>query len=256
MSIYGTPRFKRRLGLKSIRRMLGQTGSRYRPSAYRRRRARPRAGYTRTSGFYGRFRPSTNRFAITELKFHDIDVNDASVAQNGTIVEDSCCGIAQGTTEAERIGRKCVIKSINWRFNISLIAATANTNTAETVRLILYLDKQCNGATATVTGILESDNYQSFNNLANKGRFRTLMDRTYQLNSPSGSGRGTTDTLAFGEYSVDDSLYKKVNLPIEFDSVNGVITEIRSNNIGVLILSKEGNIAVLDSKMRLRFSDN
>ena len=47
-----------------------------------------------------------------------------------------------------------------------------------------------------MTDILESDDYQSFNNLANKGRFVTLMDRTYELNSNGAAGDGTSnDTL-------------------------------------------------------------
>lgn len=127
-----------------------------------------------------------------------------------------------------------------------------DTTGNDTVRIILYLDKQCNGTAATVTQILESDDFQSFNNLSNKSRFRTLMDRVYDLNATAGMGNGTAnDTVAT---QINDSLFKKVNLPIEYDSTAGAIAEIRSNNICMLILSKDGR-AVLDSQMRLRYSD-
>ena len=212
----------------------------------RRRRPLVVRGYTRTAGFFGRFTTGV------ELKFHDINL-DLPPAAAGTIT-DSVNKIAQGTTESTRIGRKANIRQINWRFEITLTAATAKAATSELVRVILYLDKQCNGATAGVTDILESADYQSFNNLGNKNRFRTLMDREYSLTAQSGGGDGTTED--YGEDIASDTFYKKVNLPIEFDSTAGAITEIRSNNIGVLIIAKTGGISNFSSKMRLRFSDN
>ncbi len=207
-----------------------------------------RRGHDRTSGFYGKYRGGRNM----ELKFHDIDIDDAVIAQAGTIT-DSINKIAQGTTEVTRIGRKCTIKSINWRYDLIMAAATSSSAASDVVRIILYLDKQCNGATATATAILESDDYQSFNNLANKSRFRTLMDRTYSLNAQAGGGDGTTEDYA--ENITHDSFYKKCNIPVEFDSTAGAITEIRSNNIGILVLSKVGGIATFTSKLRIRFSD-
>ena len=116
------------------------------------------------------------------------------------------------------------------------------------------MDKQANGATAGVTDILETDQFLSFNNLANKSRFRTLMDRTYSMNSTAGGGDGTTED--YTEFQLNDSFYKKVNIPIEFSGTAGTIGEIRSNNIGCLILSETGAICALVSRMRLRFSDN
>ncbi len=199
-------------------------------------------------------RTRRGRFSGTpvELKFHDVDLDDGVIAAAGTITP-SVSLIAQGVTESERIGRKCTIRSINWRFRIGLPASTAATNTIENVRVILFIDKQANGATATVTDILETANYQSFNNLVNKGRFRTIMDRTYDLKSEAGGGDGTTEDYA--EDSISDTLFKKVNIPIEFSGATGAIAEIRSNNISVLLISSKG-LADFDSKIRLRFSDS
>ncbi len=204
-------------------------------------------GRSRTSGYYDRFRGGG------ELKFHDVDLDDGSISQTGTITA-SINLIAQGTTESERIGRRCTVRSVNWRFDIVKTPATASADTSETVRVIMYLDKQCNGTAATALAILESNDFQSFNNLANKSRFRTLMDRTYDLNANAGGGDGTTED--YGETILHDSFYKNCNIPIEFDSTTGAITEIRSNNIGVLILSKIGALSVFSSKIRLRFSDS
>ncbi len=212
-------------------------------------RRRPRLivpGLTRRSGFFGRFGPGG------ELKFHDVDLDDAVVAATGTVTA-SVNLIAQGTTESTRIGRKCTIRSIGWRMTIDLPNSTAASATADVVRVIMFVDKQANGATATVTGILESADYQSFNNLANKSRFRTLMDRTYDLQAATGGGDGTTED--YGKEFVTDTFFKKVNIPVEYDSTTGAITEIRSNNIGVLMISLSG-LAGFESKIRLRYSDN
>ncbi len=193
--------------------------------------------------------------STTELKFHDLDINDAVIAQNGTIAQASCNIIAQGTTESERVGRKCTIRSINWRFQMQLDQDSTNSS-SETIRVLLYLDKQTNGAAATALNILESDDFQSFNNLSNKGRFLTLMDRQYTLNKQAAAGNGTTNI--FAETQVNDTFFKTVNIPIEFDnSANtGAIGTQRTNNIGLLILGQTGAIASFNSKMRLRFSDS
>ncbi len=197
-------------------------------------------------------RRSNGRVFSIEKKFHDLDIDDTAIDNAGTIVAPSCNLIAQGTTEVTRIGRKATIASIHWHFETRLPTQTAAASASDVARIILYVDKQANGATASVTDILESANYQSFNNLANKSRFRTLMDRTYNLNASAGGGDGTTED--YGQVIESDSFHKKVNIPIEFDSTAGAITEIRSNNIGVLTISRSG-VAAFASKMRLRFTD-
>ncbi len=206
-----------------------------------------RKGFDRTGGFFGRFGGKGQ-----ELKFFDLDLNDTTIAQ-GVNVTDSINKIAQGITESTRVGRKCTIRSINWRFSVTMPALTGAASTKDTIRVIMYLDKQCNGATAANTDILESADYQSFNNLSNKSRFRTLMDRTYDMNANAGGGDGTTED--YGSTVTNDTFFKRVNIPIEYDATTGAITEIRSNNIGILLCSAQG-IAGFASKIRVRFSDS
>ncbi len=225
----------------------------YRRRSHRRRSTRQsarrkslfRKGYNRTGGFYGRYSNGG------EKKFLDSVVDDAVIATGGLIF-NSVNKIPQGTTESERVGRKCTITNIGWKMSINLPATTAAANTSDIVRVIMFIDKQANGATANVTDILESADFLSFNNLANTSRFRTLMDRTYALSSKAGGGDGTTEDYA--EEEITDSFYKKCHIPIEFDSTAGAITEIRSNNVGILVISKAG-VAGLNSKVRVRYSD-
>ncbi len=219
----------------------------------RRRRAIPARyrGRLRTGGYYGRMGGGGGACSgKPELKFHDLDINDALVAANGTIAEDSVLTIPQGDGENERDGRKMCVKKIGWRFKMTLQAIDAGTpQFAETVRVILYLDTQCNGAAATAALILQTDSFQSFNNLEQGKRFKIWMDRTYDLNPHAGGG---TDT---GQYGLADTFFKTCNLPITYDSTatTGAIATLRDNNIGVLLLGDQGAVVAFESKMRVRF---
>lgn len=211
-----------------------------------------RKGYDRRA--VGYYRDAGDR---KELKFHDQDIDDAVVAAAGTIftngsAEASLVRIAQGDGESERLGRKCTVKSINWRFRLLLPIAVTN-NSKDIVRVILYLDSQCNGTAATALEILETDDFQSFNNLANSSRFRTLMDRTYDMNPAGMSGDGTTIDSA--PYIVSDTFFKKCNIMLEYDNAaaTGALATVRSNNINMLILSESGLVGFA-SKMRIRFT--
>lgn len=253
--------YKRRIGYRAPAPGIAYaTVPRYQPRVVRARRGPGRRiqpaqrGYLRVGGYYGRYANGG------ELKFLDTQVDDAVVASGSTIAADTINIIAQGVLENQRVGRKCTIKAINWRWTLRILNTGTIGNTSDIVRIILYLDKQTNGAPATAILILEagagSVDFQSYNNLENKGRFRILYDKTVTMQCMSGSGRGTTDTLAFGEGQKHGSFYKKCNIPIEYDNSasTGVLTTIRSNNLGVLLLSQDGN-CVFTSKFRLRFSD-
>ncbi len=233
-----------------------RTGGRYTPSAAMRvamMTPLPRQrGYLRTGGFYGRYANGG------ELKFLDTQV-DSAMAVTGTIV-DTFVTIPQGVTESQRVGRKCTIKAINWRWRVRLPNTTTVGNTSDTARMIMYLDKQTNGSPATAILLLEagagSVGFQSYNNLENSGRFRILYDKVVDLVAKSGSGTGAAG-VQFGEDNVYGSMYKKCNIPIEYDNSasTGVLTSMRSNNLGFLFLSSDG-VATVISKVRLRFSDS
>ncbi len=193
-----------------------------------------------------------------ELKFLDLTIVDAGVSATGAIT-DSVNLIPQGVDESERVGRKCTLRSIGWRFDYSLAAQAdvADLSNGDVLRVLLYLDKQANGATAvvaTAAGILETADYRAFNNLANTSRFRTLMDRTYSINRQVAMTDGAS-TGSSPQIVMHDSFFMKVNIPLEFDLAAGAITEIRSNNVGVLLISRNA-VVDFNSVMRIRFSDN
>ncbi len=222
------------------------------------KRKRPHNG---GRGYEKRIRLTPTQLAVlkkaadVELKFHDIDVDDAVIA-TGFSVQTALLTIPEGNGEEERIGRSITIKKINWRFRVTLPTTAVADETADTARVVLVWDKQANGAAPASTDVFETNDFQSFNNLSNNRRFRILMDKTYSIRSQGGSGRGATDTLSYAENVIDDTCFKNVNIPIEYDNTatTGAITTIRSNNITVLLSSASGLVG-FSSKMRFRYTD-
>jgi hypothetical protein len=201
------------------------------------------SGRTRTAGFYGRYQPMGG-----EQKFLDTTYAQTGQVSSGTITYPSVNLIAQGAGESERIGRKVTLKSLLLRYVCVLNNTTSPGSTEDVVRVIVFLDKQCNGQAATVTDILETANHLSFNNLANKNRFSILCDQSSDLNSNGAIAAG------FGEVVHTRSKYLRLNHAVEFSGATGAITEIRSNNIGILVITK-GNNSLWNATVRIRYSD-
>ncbi len=196
------------------------SGVTYMPISSRRRYA-PYAAKTAVAAARGR------KAGEGELKFHDVDHDDAGIAANFTLNTTSINLIAQGVTETTRIGRKCTIKNIQWRGSVQRGAQTAAANGGEVIRLMLVLDKQANGATPAVSGsggVLQSDDYASYLNLTETGRYSVLYDKTFAMNATAGGGDGTTEDYATTRRPF--SFFKRCSIPLEFDSTAGAITEI------------------------------
>ncbi len=222
-------------------------------------------GRYRKVGYWGRFPGAGGRSHGGELKFHDVDydeaVGDWSTGKISKGAVASLVLIGQGVTESTRIGRRCTIRSIGWRGQITLIAnASAALGLPATVRIMLIQDTQCNGlapAVSTSAGVLATANYQSFNNLANKGRFKTLFDKVITLNRTNGAGDGAADDTS--AVLRNFSFFKKCGIIMEYSGTASpsVLTEVRTNNIfGIALSDTTGSIVSMDSKMRFRFSDD
>ncbi len=205
---------------------------------------------------YGGARKAVYRYAPKtrsgELKFFDTAFS-STIAATGTIL-DSLNLIAQGTTENSLNGRKCTLRSIKIQGAITAANSTLPASTSVRCRVIFYVDKQTNGATAAVLDLLETAVINSHKNLANQGRFIILSDTITPMNLYAGSGDGTTNT--FGEVQTIYDVYRKLNTPLEFSGTDGTIGTIRSNNIGMLAITDTAAPVVnLAYTARVRFSD-
>lgn len=203
-------------------------------------------GRERIGGFYGRFtgRNAENKFFDTALSF-GFD-NTGEVPATGQLAL-----IPQGVTESTRVGRKCVIKSIQLRGQLTYTPG-ASAGGACVGYMYLVWDKQCNGAAAAMTDVLTSAaGPTGLINLANSERFVVLRRWHVPFNSSAGV------TTAYATRAVPIDYFKKCNIPIEFSSTTGAITEIKSNNLFLLAQSSiEDDLIAMSGAVRLRFSDN
>jgi len=192
-----------------------------------------------------------------EVKNFDTTLATTAIVNGGVIINSSLNLIRLGTDDTNRIGRKVNVASIHLRGVITLPASSTATLTllSTTVRLILYVDKQCNGVAATVTEILATADEKAFRNLDQTDRFDILMDK-YQVMEPQ-----TLTSLAGPLHYTPGRKVKltynktKCNIPLKFDADAGAITDLTSNNIGIMAISDSDAGCFLDVQARLRFTD-
>lgn len=187
-----------------------------------------------------------------EVKFFDtansflVDVT-GEVPATGQLVL-----IPQGVTESTRVGRKCVIKSIQMR-GTALYQPGAGAQMATMMYMYVIQDKQANGAAAAVTDVFTSaDLSVAHHNLANSQRFVVLKKIEIPFNGTAGV------TTAYCNQIRKIDFFKKCNIPLEFSSTAGAITELKSNNIfliaGVNAAGGDDATTVVGTT-RVRFSD-
>lgn len=190
-----------------------------------------------------------------ERKFFDT-VRAANIpGTGGTIFNESLNLIPQGATTSERVGHKCTIVSIHMRISQFVTSSAVPGDTGDAHRIIVYLDRQCNGAAATPSNILAAAvNINAFNNIENSSRFRILLDKVSSIHTTAGGiGPGVDGTSP--RYLLR-TWNKKCRIPLYFSGATGQITELRSNNIGVLIVSADANAnCVVAYTARVRYTD-
>lgn len=203
-------------------------------------------GYTRTGGFYGRFgKGGEQKFFDTALSFL-ID-STGEVPATGQL-----CLIPQGVTESTRVGRKCVLKSIQGKMQLLYQPGASGLATTSGV-IYVVLDKQCNGAAAAATDVFEAaaNLHLQFHDLANSQRFVVLKKMKYTMFPGAGATTAYNNGMRIIEF------YKKCNIPLEFSSTTGAITELRSNNVFMLAgcdANSDDQTTVIGN-VRVRFSD-
>jgi len=210
-------------------------------------------GRTRTVGYYGRYnRPGARRSVNdAERKFLDNALNftvDATAE-----VSAQLCGIAQGDTQSQRVGKKVVIKSIEGKMLMSYAPAAA-ANAAAVTSHYLVLDTQCNGAAATIADIWAGSSPLTFHrNMDNTQRFRILKVITNEWASPAGV------TTAYESMVKYETFHLACDIPIIYDAVTdtGAITTIRSNNVFLVSVATTvaDDLITITGNIRLRYDD-
>jgi len=185
-----------------------------------------------------------------EVKFFDTALSFNVDSTPEVPATGQLCLIPQGVTESTRVGRKCVIRSIQLRAtmqNAPGAAATADS----TVYMWLILDKQCNGAAAAATDVFTNVGVQAMlPNVANSERFTILKKWTITFNPAAGA------TTAYNSTRRELDYYRKCNIPLEFSSTAGAISELKSKNLFLIAGAvNQDDLTSVAGTCRLRFSD-
>lgn len=207
-------------------------------------------GPFRTGGYSGRFTGPN-----AEMKFFDTDiqVNPTTVLTTAPSAgEGQLCLIPAGDGQSNRDGRQCTIKSIHVKGLVTMNAGTGSLGDAK-YYMYVVLDKQTNGAVANAADIFNytANPFQAIRNMENSKRFTVLAKRVYTLSS--GAGIQT----AFSKDSRQVDVFKNVNIPLDFSSTTGALTELRTNNIflvhGISNIVGGTGFINFDGVCRLRF---
>ncbi len=246
----------------------------YRRRRYRRKRKRSfRPGYDRRGNGLYRFSKRRKKGLAIEKKFVDsttgtiatpIALTTNWVQIKGQVSDGSWVGIAQDNTATTRIGRKIVVTDILWKGSLELQANVASSTDRsgaawENFRLVVYLDKQSNGAASASTLIFETDVIDAFRNIENASRFKILWDKSYRIRSQyQHAQNGATLSMSTQQATVKFKYHWRGFIPIEYNdtATTGAIGTVRSNNIGCFICGENtnsGSVAELYGSLRLRF---
>lgn len=195
-----------------------------------------------------------------ELNWSDKNIGVFGVSPSGEALYTTINALTQGRKEGERIGRTATIKSIAFHYTVSLpnrldqSAATID----DVIRIIVYLDKQCNGVTATYSDVVNTSGggpeFREHMNLSNEQRFDILLDRWHNISRPAITSENVDEVTQVGTVKFFNWYYN-CNIKIEYSGTSNLISDIASNNIGAVVCSINGT-GTISCTARIRYTDN
>ncbi len=189
---------------------------------------------------------------------------DAAAGHIITIVE-----VSQGPASNQRIGRRMTLTQA--RFN-GILTTQTTVNQAAFARLIIYIDHQHNSSATfpPIRQLLDTQRQDGpgvpsnlfkqelgFLNLANQERFQILKDKKFMLNKMVQDQAGNFG-LPVSRFFKWSHHFKKPCV-IDFEGATGAPGEIKSKNIGMVLLMNDGapgnaeEFTELEGVMRIRF---
>lgn len=127
-------------------------------------------------------------------------------------------GLAQGVGNNERVGRKAIMKSVALRYIYNTGSAGGQQSQ---VRIVIFYDKQTNGAAPLVGDVIAGGNFTGHNLLANSDRFVILMDEI-------------SDSAQSSQLNITGKRYMKVNLEVLFGGATSGISSINSGSLMIM----------------------
>lgn len=222
-------------------------------SSAKRARSSSSAGASTTSAYARRrapVAPSVKKYVkgcmdrLLELKSFNGPVTDTVASGAGAACLIPIEDIIQVDTDDTREGNIIHVKRIVFRY-------TVFDTVPGLVRIIWFIDRQSNGATPTVTQVLNAANPVSYYNstlvIGHGGaRFSILGDETRALN-PGYSGAAQILNVAEKEF--------KMNMPVTYLASTGAASDVGTNNVWCFVLGNTGT-ATVRHNCQIQYTDN
>jgi len=192
-----------------------------------------------------------------EKKFKDTALSAAMLEfSTAGVVQNSFVTMAGGSDNGERIGNRITVTNIN--AHMLAVTGTSATNPGldnTVVRVILGIDKQCNGANTAIGDVLQSASPYAFRNMFTLNRFVILKDKLFVLDPKvyTTTGPNVSQVGRVLKFSW------KGQLPIMYSDNTATIGNIESNNIFLLVVTDRtataGQTDGMVGTVRVKYTD-
>lgn len=191
-----------------------------------------------------------------EVKFLDTNISSTDITSTGVIVSNCLNAIPVGTGDSQRIGKEVKTLKLMYRGYSRIPNQSSLLRTTVDHRYIVYLDKQANGAAATVTNILSAATWNAFRNLDNTKRFQILYDQNHRIDC---TGVGSGPVSGRGEKTI--KFFIDIRVPLTFSASTPDVTDMTQNNLGLLVIASDdlgggsgGDYSLVVGKFRLKYT--
>jgi len=144
------------------------------------------------------------------------------------------------------------MKSLYFRLDVQPNPATS-VSAGDFVRILVIYDCQTNSTAPVVSDVLATAAYNSPMNLANRDRFKILMDKNVTM----GANVYTGSTLTAGDPQPKIvKVFKRMNLETVFGDVDATVASMKTGSVYLLLINKTNTGSSSTLYSRIRFIDN
>jgi len=168
--------------------------------------------------------------------------------------------MAQGDGAQSRDGRRIIMHSVHIKARILHRFTQDTAASSPTVRFVLVLDSQTNGAQLNAEDVFQEValglDTNAFRKIEWGQRFKVLADKTLTM-EPKGMAIITTNTLWSTTCLRQIKINKKLGLPVNFSGTTGVIGSVADYSLHVLCWEESGTpgTTTVTYAARIRFTD-
>lgn len=196
-----------------------------------------------------------------ELKYFDT-IAASPATQTGLLTLVN--GMAAGTTQITRIGAQIRMTSIQFRYVISNLAATLAPTS---LRMLIVLDRQTNGAAPTISGSASGGTLAILDNAVftsvidqpyqyeAKQRFTILYDKRWTLNPQIQATEAAGAIVTNQIVSKCIQGYVKLNRTVKYDNTTAAISSINTNSLHTVFITDIANGVTLTGGTRIYYKD-